>query len=164
MQLGRVDMAAAGSTSLHFLNVFPIISVASFAILAYLPGVCCLYGYGCTSTYCRLLDYLQGLLIYLVSNISLVCVQGIFLRNPAVRRGLKLPPLVRPKPEQFPSMRDTWVAIKTWFANQERQAVARAERKAHTPVFPSRSVSPTPIRRAALQRSTRQGARGKKEG
>ena len=41
-QLGRVDMVAAGKASLHFANVFPIISVASFAILAYLPAVCCL--------------------------------------------------------------------------------------------------------------------------
>ncbi|KAF8511857.1 60Kd inner membrane protein-domain-containing protein [Gautieria morchelliformis] len=139
--LGRVDMAAAGKASLHFINVFPIISVASFAILAYLPG---------------------GLLIYLVSNIALVVVQGVFLRTAAVRRALKLPPLVPPKPEQFPSMRDTWVAIKKWFANQERQAVVHAEQRSHIPVFPAQSGSPTPLRRPPAPRSMRHGSRGRK--
>ncbi|KAF8574532.1 hypothetical protein K439DRAFT_1420512 [Ramaria rubella] len=124
--LARADMASSGKNGMHISNVFPLLSILSLPILAYMPA---------------------GLVVYLVTNVVLMAFQGAILRIAAVRRSLGIPPLVRPKPEDFPTIKETFAAAKQWFANKEKQALVHAEKRGQMPSFPAQSASRTPLRR-----------------
>ncbi|GJJ13974.1 hypothetical protein Clacol_008231 [Clathrus columnatus] len=123
MRLGRLDALASGSkAALHFGNVFPILSVASLAVLSFLPS---------------------GVLLHLLTNITLISIQSAILRTPAIRAKLKFPPLPKSKPGELPTYKETLAVIKNWFVENRRQALETAERrvKEKQVIFPVKAGS-----------------------
>lgn len=83
----------------------------------------------------------KGILLHLLTNITLISIQSAILRTPVIRTKLKLPPLRKPGPREIPTYRDTINAVRTWFSENRQQAVEAAERRAKEKqvVFPAKS-------------------------
>ncbi|KIJ55107.1 hypothetical protein M422DRAFT_199201 [Sphaerobolus stellatus SS14] len=114
-RLGRADAAASGSeVGKHIANVVPVLAVVSFAIFHSLPA---------------------ALMLYFATNIGWGILQAAVLRQPGIRTALNLPPLPEVTSADYPSMQDTWNAVKEHFREQQRKAELLQKKRAGSSAF-----------------------------
>lgn len=126
-QLGVADMTAAPHMA-HVVNGFRLLSAAGMVLMVNLPSVCPRFVH-CPPL--RFLIDLQGVMIYLITSIAASCVQTLALRQPIIRRALKIPIVQRQNQLRSATFRESYEYARKWWQDkkEEQAAIARARRK-----------------------------------
>ncbi|KAH9943919.1 hypothetical protein B0H21DRAFT_884184 [Amylocystis lapponica] len=108
LTLGVADMTAAPHM-VHIVNGFRLLSIVGVVFMINLPS---------------------GVMVYLITSIAASAVQTLALRQPAIRRALKIPVVPRQNQARAASFRESYHYLKKWWQDkqEEQAAIIKARR------------------------------------
>jgi hypothetical protein len=124
------ETAVANPQTLHLFNVFKVAGFVSVPLMMYLPAVCILH-YLLPASHPLYAFTLQGVMVYMLTQVIVIAAQTFILRSPSVRRALDIPKIPDHPHIKLPTFLESVKAGADWFKqkNAEAQAQAKAQRR-----------------------------------
>ncbi|KAL6302584.1 60Kd inner membrane protein-domain-containing protein [Sparassis latifolia] len=109
LRVSMADMAAAPHTA-HLINLFRVLSMVGVFFMVNLPS---------------------GVMVYLITSLSFILAQTLFMRIPVVRRALGIPIVPRHMQSQSATFKESLDFVKQWWKDKkaEQEAAIRANRR-----------------------------------